>query len=62
MILVLGIERDTAIMSLPSDKKVKKVVHEWLRDKPGKFFPHRIHLLFHSWRKHVKSNGDYTED
>jgi hypothetical protein len=63
MILMFsGTETDTERMSLPSDMEVRTVVHEWFRDKSGKFFPHRIHLLIHSWRKHVQYNGDCTED
>jgi hypothetical protein len=63
MILILsGTEIDTARMSHPSDMEVRTVVHEWFRDKPGKFFPHKIHLLFQSWRKHTQCNGDCSED
>jgi hypothetical protein len=62
MILVFSsIERDTARMPHPSGKEIESVVHESFKEKPGSFFPHRINLLFQSWRKHVQY-GDYIKD
>jgi histone-lysine N-methyltransferase SETMAR len=47
--------------SFRSDKKVKQVVHEWLRSQPKEFFPSGIHALLKCWNTCIERNGDYIE-